>query len=789
MTPLPEPDWPALWSGKADFCVLDTGGETQAAPAELSAEDQAGHETLGLTGFLRLWNRWRRDPGRRTRLHVLLLFEGAAQCAAAWRQAATAAVGLDADLLPQLQAVWPPLTPNLHPLDLDGGRVQLTLGLGPLPKLLPRLRLHADVVYLAGAAALGPVPAAALPTTPHPAQRLRMLKAVARLSTAGALAWGARSSPALLAELRTAGFHQQHPHPAGQVWARYEPHARSQRWAAWPPAMQAPAVSAATPPRTALVIGAGVAGAAAAQALVLQGLAVTVLDRHARPAAETSGNPAALFHGTVNPDDGLYARLFRAAALVAQRSYSDCRPGAVGRLGADEADGAQPRQWATPLAGTVAGLLRMQPAGAPGQSSEEVLQHMRAQLRRLGLPPDYVQALDAAEASARAGRPLAAPAWFYPGGGWIDPARWVQQVLQGPGVEFSGTSAVQALRYHGGQWQALNDQGRVLAQAEVLVLACAIDSQRLLAGLDAAGLSSPEPQPQPGAPAIERSALQWPLRQTRGQVTLLTRAGPAREVAALGPVLRVPVAGDGYALALAEPGVLLCGATRQAVPLQDRPGPQALQPMASGQSNSDEGRLPSEADQQLNLQRLQRLTGLQPQADSALLGRVGWRMHTDDRLPIAGPVPMLKTAACADRMTVGQPSAGLQTVRVDQARQWPRWPGLFVLTALGARGLTLAPLLGRLVAAQATGTPWPVEQELADAVDPVRWALRAARHKQAGPESPSSRPQTPRQAPVPTDPAAQVAGAAQMQQQQRLQPRPQARAGSGPAQNPGQEEG
>jgi tRNA 5-methylaminomethyl-2-thiouridine biosynthesis bifunctional protein len=32
-----------------------------------------------------------------------------------------------------------------------------------------------------------------------------------------------------------------------------------------------------------------------------------------------------------------------------------------------------------------------------------------------------------------------------------------------------------------------------------------------------------------------------------------------------------------------------------------------------------------------------------------------------------------------------------------------------------------------LLAAQATGTPWPLEQDLADALDPVRWRLRAVR--------------------------------------------------------------
>jgi tRNA 5-methylaminomethyl-2-thiouridine biosynthesis bifunctional protein len=65
----------------------------------------------------------------------------------------------------------------------------------------------------------------------------------------------------------------------------------------------------------------------------------------------------------------------------------------------------------------------------------------------------------------------------------------------------------------------------------------------------------------------------------------------------------------------------------------------------------------------------------------------------------------------------------------DRLRAVPRWPGLFVLTALGSRGITLAPLMGELVAAQVAGTPWPLERSLADAVDPARWILRAARRR------------------------------------------------------------
>ena len=60
---------------------------------------------------------------------------------------------------------------------------------------------------------------------------------------------------------------------------------------------------------------------------------------------------------------------------------------------------------------------------------------------------------------------------------------------------------------------------------------------------------------------------------------------------------------------------------------------------------------------------------------------------------------------------------------------------LIVTIPLGLISLAVyvaAAYLARLVAAQATGAPWPVEQDLADAVDPVRWALREARASQAG---------------------------------------------------------
>jgi tRNA 5-methylaminomethyl-2-thiouridine biosynthesis bifunctional protein len=54
-------------------------------------------------------------------------------------------------------------------------------------------------------------------------------------------------------------------------------------------------------------------------------------------------------------------------------------------------------------------------------------------------------------------------------------------------------------------------------------------------------------------------------------------------------------------------------------------------------------------------------------------------------------------------------------------------PGLFVLTGLGSRGFTLAPLLAEHVAALALDVPSPLPAPLADLVDPARFERRARR--------------------------------------------------------------
>ena len=58
----------------------------------------------------------------------------------------------------------------------------------------------------------------------------------------------------------------------------------------------------------------------------------------------------------------------------------------------------------------------------------------------------------------------------------------------------------------------------------------------------------------------------------------------------------------------------------------------------------------------------------------------------------------------------------------------PRATGLYGAFAFGSRGLVWSALGAELIASQIEGEPWPIERELAEALDPARFLLRALRH-------------------------------------------------------------
>ena len=621
---------PARWAARAGFTLLETG--------------------FGLgNNFLAAWQAWRDDPARPRRLHFVSI-EAHPPSRADLRRchAASPWPGLAAALID----AWPPAVDGLHPIDFEDGRVRLLLAFGDAGRIVRELDLAADALLLDGFA-----------PDRNPAMWTReLMQGLSRCLAPGATAATWTVARSVRDALAAAGFEVERVEGHGAkrqtLRARWAP--RSDRGPpprgvdaagdaaaaaplSTPPAPATAATSASTPTtaaaasrrppgaaREAIVVGAGRAGASAAFALARQDWAVRVLDRCPEPAAESSGNPGGLFHATVHADEGAHLRLHRAGALWLARRLAPWI--AAGRV-----------------AGHASGMLQI-------AADDEDLAPMQALIARHATPPEVAEALDAAEASRRAGIALHRPAWSYPLGGWARPPALVRALLDLPGVSFTGGVEVASLRRDGSQWELLDAAGAVVDRAPVVVLANADGAARLW--------------PQAG----------WPIGRGRGQLSIWP-ASPDT------PRLGCPLSGAGYAITLPD-GSLLAGATATA---------------------GDTDPALRDADHDFNRARLQRLTGWDAPAPAA--GRVGWRVQAPDRLPIVGAVP----------------APGAASARPTQARWQPREPGLFVLTALGSRGLVLGPLMGEVLAAWVSGSPMPIEARLRDAIDPARWIVRAAR--------------------------------------------------------------
>lgn len=476
---------PGRWQRQARFTVLETG--------------------FGLgNNFLATWDAWRTDPQRCARLHYVAIDLHPPRLDDLRRAHAASPLPV---LAAELIAAWPPLSPDLHTLHLDGGRVVLQLAWGDATQWLPQLLLEADAFYLDGFA----------PARNEALWSAQVFKPLGRLAAPGATAATWSVARPVRDGLRSAGFEVERAPgfdtKRDMTRARYAPVFVPRRAAGHPMSAQVPPDA----PRTALVVGAGLAGAACAQALAAAGWRCTVLERNAEPASETSGNRGGLFHGVVNGQDGPHARFNRAAALLAQRTYAPLI--AAGRI-----------------PGQLQGLLRL--AGADAD-----LGALSALVAAQGLPPDYVSPLDAAAAAARSGLPLSEPAWHYPGGGWLQPGALARLWLEQPGITLRTSADVRALRRMEQGWSALDAAGQEIAQASAVVLANAGQTCTLLEG-------------------VLGEAPRWPLGQQRGQVTIIPAGTPGLEPP------RIPVAGGGYALTLKD-GDVVCGATAS---LQDPDG-------------------------------------------------------------------------------------------------------------------------------------------------------------------------------------------------------------------------
>ncbi|MDD0838163.1 FAD-dependent 5-carboxymethylaminomethyl-2-thiouridine(34) oxidoreductase MnmC [Curvibacter sp. HBC61] len=395
----------------------------------------------GEAACLQAWANWRQDGGPATeaptasapqsRLSMVLLSE------APPRADVLRALGQGQPDWAPLAEAWARqcwgLSPGFHRLQLEQGRLQLTLCIGPLLDQLRELQLQADQVHWG------------VPAAQDPQQGL--FKAMARLCRRGATLHPADSEHARSGAAHEAwqalGFQPQ----TTDHWV-YQP--------AWAPRRAAPLAAPwpDTAERSCVVVGGGLAGLGTAHALARRGWQVTVLDAATEPAQGASGLPAGLFSPHVSPDNNRISRLTRTGL----------------RLTRDTAERllTEGQDWAP------TGVMEHRVHGKSGP--------------RGALPDEALWSHEAsAEQKQAAGLPAEAAATWHPTAGWVRPARLVSQLLAEacsalPGrVTWRGGCRVARLQRDDaqGRWQLLDEAGAPLASTALVVVAAGPGSRAL----------------------------------------------------------------------------------------------------------------------------------------------------------------------------------------------------------------------------------------------------------------------------------------------------------------------
>ena len=271
------------------------------------------------------------------------------------------------------------------------------------------------------------------------------------------------------------------------------------------------------------------------------------------------------------------------------------------------------------------------------------------------------------EASEIAGIDLEKPAQYFPDSGWLHPQGICAMLLKHPKISvIEGLGAI-TLESHGTTtWSARNIDNDIVAIADAAVITTAWQ-------------------------AVNDTRLSWlPVQPIRGQTSHIDSHGPLA-------AMKCTVCHEGYT-PTAKMGQHCVGATY-------------------GLNDTTTDERPEDHETNLNQLRANLPSlpvVLSPQGPK---GQASIRCATADYLPVAGPVPN-ETVFLATY-------DGLRhdRKRIIDAKQ-PSVAGLFVLTGLGSRGLTSAPLLAELLVSQMMNTPPPLPRYLSKAVSPARFLRR-----------------------------------------------------------------
>ena len=396
---------------------------------------------------------------------------------------------LDVDELRAALAIWPDLKPFYDELiqhwwrwvpgwnrwNFADGRVRLTLAIGDVDETLPQLPSGSvDAWFLDG---FSPSKNPEMWTDSVLMQLARTSNTEATMATYTSAGWVRRGlQRAGFSIEKVPGYGRKREMVCGQLFRPSHPLESQRR---------------PTRPQSAIVIGGGIAGCAAAYALAKRGVGVTLLERSTHLASAASGNSRGILHARFGASDNLLHRFVLASYGHALTLLDEVLP----------VDGDLRSE---------CGLLQLN--FSPNESKRIT------QLAKGEWPEHLFRVIDDTEASDLTGIKMESGGLWFPSGGWVVPPALCARLVDDPLIESRLGHQVEMLTQFDDEWLAegCNGEGEGWEIKADLVVVCCAHS----------------------ALALDRFS-QFPLTAVRGQVSLIPETQSSRS-------LRSVVCGDGY---------------------------------------------------------------------------------------------------------------------------------------------------------------------------------------------------------------------------------------------------
>ena len=396
---------------------------------------------------------------------------------------------LDVDELRAALAIWPDLKPFYDELiqhwwrwvpgwnrwNFADGRVRLTLAIGDVDETLPQLPSGSvDAWFLDG---FSPSKNPEMWNDSVLMQLARTSNTEATMATYTSAGWVRRGlQRAGFSIEKVPGYGRKREMVCGQLFRPSHPLESQRR---------------PTRPQSAIVIGGGIAGCAAAYALAKRGVGVTLLERSTHLASAASGNSRGILHARFGASDNLLHRFVLASYGHALTLLDEVLP----------VDGDLRSE---------CGLLQLN--FSPNESKRIT------QLAKGEWPEHLFRVIDDTEASDLTGIKMESGGLWFPSGGWVVPPALCARLVDDPLIESRLGHQVEMLTQFDDEWLAegCNGEGEGWEIKADLVVVCCAHS----------------------ALALDRFS-QFPLTAVRGQVSLIPETQSSRS-------LRSVVCGDGY---------------------------------------------------------------------------------------------------------------------------------------------------------------------------------------------------------------------------------------------------